>query len=171
MFAECWSNITKGKRLSHYAQLVISITASLIILGTGMILISDWNDAFKGMPVWAKIWNALFASITTRTAGFDTVAPGSFSSLGQVIMIFLMVIGASPASTGGGIKTTTIAVLAISVWNELHGRRRIYLYAPKDRFCVGKACLGSDCRICADIFLRCGAAHFSRRYAVQRYNI
>ena len=122
VFAECWSNITKGKRLSHYAQLVISITASLIILGTGMILISDWNDAFRGMPVWAKIWNALFASITTRTAGFDTVAPGSFSSLGQVIMIFLMVIGASPASTGGGIKTTTIAVLAISVWNELHGR-------------------------------------------------
>ena len=122
VFAECWSHFATKKRISPYAKLVISITVTLIAFGTGMILISDWNTAFKGMPVWAKVWNALFASVTTRTAGYDTVAPGAFSHLGQVIMIFLMVIGASPASTGGGIKTTTIAVLAISVWNELQGR-------------------------------------------------
>ena len=112
----------RREKVSYYPMLVICITMWLIISGTVLILISDWNVAFKGMPVWQRVWNALFASVTTRTAGFDTVPPASFSGLGQAIMIIFMVIGASPASTGGGIKTTTFGVLAISVWSELRGR-------------------------------------------------
>ena len=112
----------RREKISYYPMLVIFITICLIVAGTVLILISDWNVAFKGMPVWQRLWNALFASVTTRTAGFDTVPPARFSGLGQAIMIILMVIGASPASTGGGIKTTTFGVLAISVWNELRGR-------------------------------------------------
>ena len=113
---------SRRDKVSYYPMLVFFITFWLILAGTVLILVSDWNVAFKGMPAWERLWNALFASVTTRTAGFDTVPPASFSGLGQAIMIILMVIGASPASTGGGIKTTTFGVLAISVWNELRGR-------------------------------------------------
>lgn len=123
VFAECWQSFVSKKRLSHYSKMVIFITISLIFGGAFFIIISDWNTSFKDLPFFSKIWNALFASVTCRTAGFDTVAPAHFSTLGRILMIVLMIFGASPASTGGGIKTTTVGVLAISVWNELHSRR------------------------------------------------
>ncbi len=122
VFAECWNCVKSKNKISHYPRFVILITFWLIAAGTLLMLISDWNGALSGMPIWAKIWNALFASITTRTAGFDTIAPAKFSSLGQFLMIFLMIVGASPASTGGGIKTTTLGVLVIAVWSEIRGR-------------------------------------------------
>lgn len=122
VFANCWIALRDKERLSHYSKLVLYITFWLITAGTLMILISDWEVGLSGLPRWAKIWNALFASVTTRTAGFDTVHPSSFSGLGKVLMIVLMIIGASPASTGGGIKTTTLGVLAVSAWNEILGR-------------------------------------------------
>lgn len=122
VFADLYNCIESKKKISHYSRLVIFISLWLIVAGTLLILVSDWSGALLGMPVWAKIWNALFISVTTRTAGFDTIAPAKFSGLGQVIMITLMVIGASPSSTGGGIKTTTIGVLSIAAWNEIRGR-------------------------------------------------
>ena len=121
--AEFLAWLRKKKRFSHYTKMVLFLTFWLIVIGTVLIVISDWNSAFKGMPFFARIWNALFASVTARTAGFDTVDPARFSGLGQAVTILLMVIGASPSSTGGGIKTTTLGVLAISVWNELRGRK------------------------------------------------
>ncbi|MDD4160807.1 MAG: potassium transporter TrkG, partial [Synergistaceae bacterium] len=122
VFANCWEAFrTKGK-ISHYSKLVLFITFWLITSGTAMLLISDWNSGLSGLPDWARFWNALFTSVTTRTAGFDTVQPSSFSELGKILMLVLMVIGASPASTGGGIKTTTLGVLAVAAWNEMLGR-------------------------------------------------
>lgn len=122
VFANCWEVLWKKGRISHYSKLVLSITFWLIAGGTLMFLISDWDNGLAGLPGWARIWNALFASVTTRTAGFDTIGPSSFSELGKMMMIALMIIGASPASTGGGIKTTTLGVLAIAAWNEILGR-------------------------------------------------
>lgn len=123
VFAECAARWKDGTfRLSAYAKLVVGMTAGLVFGGALLLLLSDWNGALRDYPVWAKVWNALFMSVTTRTAGYDTVAPGTFSGLGQAVMIVLMLIGASPASTGGGIKTTTFGVLAVAVWSELHGR-------------------------------------------------
>ncbi len=122
VFANCWDVLWKKGRLSHYSKLVLFLTFWLITLGTVMLLISDWNEGLAGLPDWARIWNALFTSVTTRTAGFDTVQPSVFSELGKILMIALMVIGASPASTGGGIKTTTLGVLAVAAWNEMLGR-------------------------------------------------
>ena len=118
--ADCRHALRDKTKLSVYSKLVLILTGGLIAAGTGLFLLSDWSAALKGMPVAAKLWNALFASVTCRTAGFDTVAPASFSGLGQAVMIVLMIIGASPSSTGGGVKTTTFGVLAISAWCELH---------------------------------------------------
>ncbi len=122
VFANCWEAFRKKGRISHYSKLVLYLTFWLITAGAVMLLISDWNGGLAGLPDWARIWNALFTSVTTRTAGFDTVQPASFSELGKILMIVLMVIGASPASTGGGIKTTTLGVLAIAAWNEMLDR-------------------------------------------------
>ncbi|MDO5115350.1 MAG: potassium transporter TrkG [Synergistaceae bacterium] len=125
VFAECAACIRdRREHLSVYARLVLIMTGGLIAAGTLMMALADWDGAFGGMPVWAKLWNALFASVTARTAGFETVPSASLSGLGQAVMIILMIIGASPASTGGGVKTTTFGVLAISVWSELHRRRQ-----------------------------------------------
>ncbi|WP_346689248.1 potassium transporter TrkG [uncultured Cloacibacillus sp.] len=132
VFAECaarWKNRTF--RLSAYAKLVVGMTAGLVFGGALLLLLSDWNGALRDYPVWAKVWNALFMSVTTRTAGYDTVAPGTFSGLGQAVMVVLMLIGASPASTGGGVKTTTFGVLAVAVWSELHGPRRLDLHGAQ----------------------------------------
>lgn len=109
-------------KISHYSKLVFFTTFWLILLGTIFLLISDWEAAFAGEPWHVRLWNALFASVTTRTAGFDTVPMARFSDFGRAIMILLMIIGASPASTGGGIKTTAFAVLWVAVKSQLHGR-------------------------------------------------
>ncbi len=122
VFMNCLEAIKNKGRISHYSRLVLFITFWLITAGALMFMVSEWDRGFAGLPDRAKVLNAFFASVTTRTAGFDTIKPYSFSGLGKVLMIALMVIGASPASTGGGIKTTTLGVLAVSAWNEILGR-------------------------------------------------
>jgi len=95
---------------------------SLILFGTLSLLLVEWNRSLAGFSPLLKIWNALFMSITPRTAGFDTIAPASLSKAGYVITILLMIIGASPSSTGGGIKTTTAGVLWCTVKSNLRGK-------------------------------------------------
>ena len=141
VFANCWDTFRNNGRISHYSKLVLYITFWLITAGTLMILISDWEVGLAGLPSWAKIWNALFASVTTRTAGFDTLQPSSFSGLGKIMMIVLMIIGASPASTGGGIKTTTLGVMAVSAWNEILGRDENIFWHRKIAYSVVRRAL------------------------------
>lgn len=91
----------RWKKFSMHAKVVISVSISLIIAGTLLLKLSEnitWLEAF-------------FHSVSARTAGFSTYNIGSFSNAGLLVMIFLMFIGASPGSTGGGIKTTTFFVL------------------------------------------------------------
>ena len=130
VFAEVAERIRskERRRFSVYSRLVLYMTGGLIAAGAVLFLMSEWNAAFRGMPAWAKCWNALFASITARTAGFSTVPYSSMSGAGQALTVVLMMIGACPASTGGGIKATTLAVLALSVWSELHLRQEPTLW-------------------------------------------
>lgn len=114
--------------LSEACKTVLSTTAVLIVSATLVFCLTEWDAAFAHLPGWAKIWNALFASITPRTAGFETVPFLSFSGLGAAVTILLMIIGASPASTGGGIKTTTVTVLLWTVWAELKNEDEVILW-------------------------------------------
>lgn len=114
--------------LSGACKTVLTTTAVLIVSATAIFCLIEWNVAFAHLPVWAKIWNALFASITPRTAGFETVSFQSFSGMGAAFTILLMIIGASPASTGGGIKTTTLTVLLWTVWAELKNEDEVILW-------------------------------------------
>jgi trk system potassium uptake protein TrkH len=82
-------------------------------------------------PLTGKLWGALFQAVTPRTAGFNTVPIASLSSITLTIIIILMFIGASPGSTGGGIKTSTFAVLILSLVNILRGKEDIEVFRRK----------------------------------------
>ncbi|MDO9509519.1 MAG: potassium transporter TrkG [Thermovirgaceae bacterium] len=120
--------LRKPLKLSVQSRLVLSTTAGLILLGTLLLSLSEWNHSFGEMSAGWKIWNGLFSSITPRTAGFDTVAPATFSSASLFVIMILMIVGASPGSTGGGFKTTTLAVLLVSTWNAIRGRQEVRLW-------------------------------------------
>lgn len=92
--------------LSMNTKIVLTMTVSLLAIGTVLLKLTDdvtWLGAF-------------FQSTSARTAGFSTYAPGEFTSAGQFVLIILMFIGASPGSTGGGIKTTTAFTLLKSLF-------------------------------------------------------
>ena len=128
VLAELRERVRRGVRISVHSRLVLLTTSMLILSGTLALLSSEWNYSLNGLsPVW-KAWNALFSSITPRTAGFDTLAPASFSSAGIFVLVLLMIVGASPGSTGGGFKTTTLAVLLVSTWNTMKGRSEVQLW-------------------------------------------
>jgi trk system potassium uptake protein TrkH len=104
-----------SKRMSVQVKLVLWVTAILIISGMALFLILEWNNTLEGMSFSQKIANAYLGSVTPRTAGFNTV-PTSFLTPGMLwFCIALMFIGASPGGTGGGVKTSTVGVLFMSV--------------------------------------------------------
>ena len=106
-----WSDIKnhKGqfKRYSLQSKLSIVMAAILCIVPAVIFFFAEFNHNSIG----ERIWLSLFQSVTTRTAGFNTIDFGKMSQSGIMLMILLMLTGASPGSTGGGMKTTTIAVL------------------------------------------------------------
>jgi len=130
--------VVRGARterpLTPYARIVLWTTGSLLLGGTALLAATEWNRAFGNLSPLLKLWNALFASVTPRTAGFDTVSYANFSGAGIAITILLMIVGASPASTGGGIKTTTLAVLCRMAWADLTRKGEVELFARRVEF-------------------------------------
>lgn len=112
-----WEDVCKHKwRIREYrtqSKVVLIVTASLIVLPAIYFFFFEFGD----LPVGKRILASLFQSITTRTAGFNTVNLTSISDTGLYLMIILMLIGGSPGSTAGGMKTTTIAVLFSSAFS------------------------------------------------------
>ena len=132
VWVELQSGFSGGwRRLSVGCRLVLLTTAILILAGTLGVLLVEWNRSLVSLSPLYKTWNALFASITARTAGFDTVAPKTFSSAGIMMLLLLMVAGASPSSTGGGLKTTTLAVVGLAVVGEISGVQEINLWGRR----------------------------------------
>ncbi|MBD3408711.1 MAG: hypothetical protein GF419_00765 [Ignavibacteriales bacterium] len=118
---------TRG-RLSLQSKIVLTTTAALIVLGAVAFAALEWNGALSGKDAGAKLFAALFQSITARTAGFNTVDIGSFGVAASLATIALMFVGASPGGTGGGLKTTTAAIGALGVWRHLRGGGSVELW-------------------------------------------
>lgn len=106
-----WDDIWENKwHFRHYrmqSKVILVTTGLLIALPAAFFFFTD----FSALPTERRLLTSLFQSITPRTAGFNTVALPAMSSASQGLMILLMLIGGSPGSTAGGIKTTTLAVL------------------------------------------------------------
>jgi trk system potassium uptake protein TrkH len=120
----------KLKRLSLHSKVVLSTTGFLIAVGAVVIFIFEFSNAKTlGTLNWdGKIWAALFQSVTPRTAGANTVDIGGMRQASQFFMIILMFIGASPGSTGGGIKTTTFTTLVGAMVAMIRGKEDIVLF-------------------------------------------
>ena len=117
----CW------KKLTLYSKMVLSITAALIVLGTVYFAVAEWdNPATLGeMPLWQRPLNALFQSVTLRTAGYATFDMGGLREGSAVMSIVLMLIGGSSGSTAGGLKTVTVGILLLALRDGLRGRDQV----------------------------------------------
>lgn len=114
-------------KLNVHSKVVLFSTATLIFVGALFIFLIEFNQktTMADLPLKGKVLSAIFQSVTARTAGFNTLDLATLRESSVFVMIILMFIGASPASTGGGIKTTTLAVLIITVRSFLSGKSDI----------------------------------------------
>ncbi len=120
------------KNLSLHSKVVISFTAILLLVGTlAFFLIEHNSAAMEGLSLKGKVLSSFFMSVTARTAGFNTIDIGKMQEGSVIVTIMLMFIGASPASTGGGIKTTTFGVLLSSTISVLRGNKEIEIFHKK----------------------------------------
>ena len=116
------------KRLSVHAKIVLITTMILILSGAFLFYLFERNHIVKDVPVLTKILSSFFQSVTPRTAGFNTVDIGSLTNATILLMLVLMFIGASPGSTGGGVKTTSAALLVMLMWNRLKGNLDLNIF-------------------------------------------
>jgi len=112
----------REKRLSLHSRLALTVTALLIGSGFFLFLLLEWSNVLRTLPLSGKLLAAYFQSVTPRTAGYNTVDIAGLRSATQFLLIILMFIGASPGSTGGGIKTTTFGLLLVAAWSLARGR-------------------------------------------------
>ena len=108
-------------RLTLHSRLAIEMMFCLMVLGAGLFLMLEWNGALGDLDWPDKAMNALFMAITPRTAGFSLGPLAAMSPLSVYLLVLLMFIGGSPASTAGGIKTTTVVVLGAATRALLRG--------------------------------------------------
>ena len=103
--------------------------------GTIFIFIFEYHnpDTLGNLSAGQKVMAAAFQSVTTRTAGFFTVDQGALTNGSVMISLFLMLVGGSPMGTAGGIKTTTLAVLILSIITNLRGKKDVEVYGRKIR--------------------------------------
>lgn len=115
------------RSLRLHSKLVLVTTSVLVLGGTILIFLFEYNnpETMADMPVWQKLMASLFQSVTTRTAGFLTVDQGALSGSSVLLCLFLMFVGGSPMGTAGGIKTTTLAVMVLSIISNLRGREDV----------------------------------------------
>jgi trk system potassium uptake protein TrkH len=107
--------------VSIHSKLALTVSAVLIVLGTVLIWLLETGRSFSGMGEGEKILAAFFQSVTTRTAGFNTVNLAQLAPGTLFLMTLFMFIGGSPGSCAGGIKTTTVGVLVLATLTRLRG--------------------------------------------------
>jgi len=145
------------RRFSLHTKVVLTVSAALIVVGAIIIFIFEYTNtrSIGGEGFGEKLLVSLFHSVTTRSGGVTTVNIADFRQATQFFIIILMFIGASPGSTGGGIKTTTFAVLVGAVIAMIRGKEdvvlfqlrlaqeRVYKAVTVTLFCIGIVLLGT----------------------------
>lgn len=113
-----WSDIAKNRfrfrDYSLHSKIVLTSTFLFIVLGWVFFFFTEKNASMSGMSLGSRMLNSFFQSVTTRTAGFNTIDQTALSDSGLAATMILMLVGGSPGSTAGGIKTTTVAAIILS---------------------------------------------------------
>lgn len=131
-----WQDLLESKlrfsRMHLHTKLVIFLSCILIIGGAFLLFVSETGGVeYAKLTMSEQLIASLFQSVSSRTAGFNTVDIGSLTQTGQFLIICLMIIGGSPGSTAGGIKTTTFAVLGLSVLTTFWHRKSIEVFGRR----------------------------------------
>ena len=124
------ATVRSFKKFSVYTKMVLVISGSLIVIGSALILLLEWQNpnTLGQMPVWQKVLNACFQSVTLRTAGFASVDQAALTESGKAVSILLMFVGGSSGSTAGGLKTVTVLVLILFVLARARGKQTVTVF-------------------------------------------
>lgn len=131
-----WSEIyhcKSIKRLSVHSKIVISMTLGLVVGGAILMFLFEHNNVatIKDMSIEGKALSSYFASVSPRTAGFNSISTSDMTMAGRFLTIILMFIGGSPGSTAGGIKTTTAGILIMTVVSVIKGKEDTELFKKR----------------------------------------
>lgn len=120
----------RTKKISLHTKLVLTMTGILIFTGMIVILLTEWSNpaTLAAMPWEKKVLASFFHSVTPRSGGFSTLSIPEMHPATLFFVIHLMFIGAAPASTGGGIKVTTMATILLAVWSMVRGREHVVAF-------------------------------------------
>lgn len=155
---ENFINIRTMKKLTLHTKTVF-ITTIFLILGGGLLLVcAEYNNptTIGGMNFGEKIMNSVFTSISARTAGFNTIPMESLTEMSKLITTVLMFVGVAPASTGGGIKITTLVVMIVTVVSYLRGKEEVELLGRQLRKTIVYRTLAILClSVCAVVACFC----------------
>ncbi|WBW99406.1 TrkH family potassium uptake protein [Oceanirhabdus sp. W0125-5] len=126
-------NYKKSKRLTLHSKIVITMTVILVIGGAIlMFLFENSNpDTIQNVSTGEKILSSLFASVTPRTAGFNSISTDAMTNAGKFLTMILMFIGGSPGSTAGGIKTVTAGVLILTLIAFIKGKEDVEAFGRR----------------------------------------
>ena len=123
----------KWRMWPMHTKLMLSATAVLLALGTALFLAFEWSNprTLGALPETARLHSAFFHSVQTRTAGFNSVDTAALNEESLLVSTILMFIGGGSASTAGGIKVTTFALLAFVIWAEIRGDRDVNMFGRR----------------------------------------
>lgn len=129
VIADAWRN-RSWSRLSLHSKIALAVTGVLLVFGTVSFYALELNNPQTLAPLspGAKVWASFFQSVTPRTAGANTLVLPAMTRASIFLTVILMFIGASPCSTGGGIKTTTFSILLLSVRAAVAGEEDIVVF-------------------------------------------
>jgi potassium uptake TrkH family protein len=121
------------KRWSLHAKITVTATIALVVIGPLTFAVLEWRNPLTlgSLDVGERILASWFQGTTPRTAGFNTIDIGGLQEPTLLFVTTLMFIGAGPASTSGGIKVTTFAVLAFVIWAEVRGRNDVNVFGRR----------------------------------------
>lgn len=127
VIADLYEHRFGKRRLSFHTRMVLRVTVVLLALGAVAVFASEFNnpDTLGPLSMRGKILASLFHSVMPRTAGFNTLPTGKLTQLTLLVTLMLMYVGASPGSTGGGIKTTTFAAILLGVRATITGQKEV----------------------------------------------
>lgn len=132
-----WDDITdcrfKFRSFSLHTKTVLTVTAVLIFSGALLLFAFEHNNTGLNKPLGEEIMDAVFGSVTARTAGFNTVDTAELTPASKLVTIILMFIGGSSGSTAGGVKTSTVAVIMIFLIAGMRGQDNIHFYKRRIR--------------------------------------
>jgi trk system potassium uptake protein len=121
------------RRLALHSKLVLFTSATLVLIGVLSVAFLEWTNpaTLGGEPTATRLWESLFQGVTPRTAGFSTVDYAQMRESTLFLQIVLMFIGTAPASTGGGVKVTTLALLVLLLLAQVRGQEDVSAFGRR----------------------------------------